>query len=115
LLRNIEGRLQEFIVSKTGRFIPLTGVYGLVAHCSNQVKECQLYQEIPGEIIARIKKDEGYTIKDDDCIQDGFQKRFRNDISISLDYVDNIPRTISGKCQFLIQKIPIDFKYFPQK
>jgi phenylacetate-CoA ligase len=115
LLRNIEGRLQEFIVSKTGRFIPLTGVYGLVAHCSNQVKECQLYQEIPGEIIVRIKKDEGYTIKDDDCIQDGFQKRFRNDISISLDYVDNIPRTISGKCQFLIQKIPIDFKYFPQK
>lgn len=115
LLRNIEGRNHEFIVSKTGRFIPLTGIYGLIAHCSKKVKECQLYQDTPGEIIVQIKKDNGYTSEDDDCIQKSFQKRFQNEISISLEYVDNIPYTISGKHQFLIQRLPIDFRHYSQE
>jgi phenylacetate-CoA ligase len=109
LLKNIEGRHQEFIVLKTGTIIPVTGIYGLIAHCSNQVKECQLYQEIPGEVVVRIQKDEGYTTKDENCIQNNFQKRFGSAISISLEYVDVFPRTMSGKHQFIIQKIPIDF------
>jgi phenylacetate-CoA ligase len=115
LLKNIQGRLQEFIVVKTGQLIPVTGLYGLIAHCTDHVREYQIYQETPGAIIVRIKKDEGYTKKDNDLIQDSFQKRLGEKISIKLVYVDSIPRTISGKCQFLIQKIPINFKDFSEK
>jgi phenylacetate-CoA ligase len=109
LFKNIEGRLQEFIVSRTGHFIPLTGVYGLTAQYSNQVKECQLCQEKPGEIIVRIVKDKDFTKKDEDCILKGFQKKFRGDVIFSLEYVDDITRTIGGKYQFLIQNLPVEF------
>ena len=40
LLKRIEGRLQDFIVSKKKRCIPLTGFYGVVAKCSSNVKNC---------------------------------------------------------------------------
>ena len=41
LLKRIEGRLQEFIIAKTKRYIPLIGTYGTIANCTKNVKDCQ--------------------------------------------------------------------------
>jgi len=111
LLKRIEGRLQEFVVTKTKQLISLTGVYGLIAMCSTNVKECQLYQDRVGEIILNLVKTQNYSKTDDDAIQRSFKKRFGNQFNLTLCYVDQIPRTKGGKYQFLIQKLPIEFNY----
>lgn len=109
LLENVFGRIQQFIVTKSKRLVPLTGIYGLVAKCTQNVKECQLLQEKEGEINMSIIKDENYTKKDEELISKSFQTKFRNEINLSIDYTDNIPRNANGKHDFLIQKLPIEF------
>lgn len=109
LIERIEGRSQEFIVSKSKQLIPLTGVYGLVAKCSQNVREVQLYQDTEGEILINIVKQKGYTKKDTSNIQKNFQKRFGDDFKISVKFLDHIPCTRTGKYRFLIQKLPIEF------
>jgi phenylacetate-CoA ligase len=109
MLKRIEGRLQDFVVSKTNRYVSLTGVYGLVAESSLHVKECQLYQDTKGEIVISIVKRGNYSDSDTYLIQKNFQKRFGDEFKILVNLVDDIPRTSRGKYQFLIQRLPIEF------
>jgi phenylacetate-CoA ligase len=109
LLKNIEGRVQDFVVSKTHRLIPFMGVHHLVAKSSENVKECQLYQKREGEIILHIVKREHFSEDDSTKILKNFQKRFDDEFTVRFHYVDSIPRTSRGKYQFLIQRLPIHF------
>lgn len=109
LFKSIEGRLQDFIVSKTKRLIPITGVYGLVARCTQKVKECRLIQDKEGEIILEIVKEKNYSDSDENLIKKSLHKKFGNEVDFKIHYVDYIPLTSSGKFQFLIQKLPIEF------
>jgi phenylacetate-CoA ligase len=85
------------------------GVHHLVAKSSENVKECQLYQERKGEIVLRVVRKETYSEDDTGRIQESFHKRFGEEFSLTFTYVDSIPRTSRGKYQFLIQKLPIQF------
>lgn len=107
-LKRIEGRKQEFIITKSKQLIPLTGIYGLIAKSSHNVQECQLYQDALGKIEIRILKTKKYSKKDSDKIKNNFKKRFRNEIDITIQFVNSIPRTDRGKSKFLIQKLPIE-------
>ncbi len=109
LVKNIIGRVQQFIVTKANRLIPLTGIYGLIAHCTQHVKECQIYQDTQGEIQLNIVKETTYTAEDEKHIQMSFQRKFQDEITLNIIYVDTIPRTSSGKHQFLIQKLPVEY------
>jgi phenylacetate-CoA ligase len=107
-LKRIEGRLQEFVVSKSNKFVSLTGIYGLVAESSTNVNECQFYQDKMGEIVLKIVKTDNYSKADSESIQKSFQKRFGNEFNLKISQVDHIPRTETGKYRFLIQKLSIE-------
>ena len=74
---------------------------------SLNVKESQLYQDTPGEIVISIVKGENYSESDTKHILENFQKRLGDEFSVSVRFVDHIPRTKRGKFQYLIQKLPI--------
>ena len=109
LLEKIEGRIQEFLVSKTNQLVSIIGLYGLIAKSSLNVKECQLYQETPGEVIINIVKGENYSEIDTKNIIENFQKKLGDEFSLSVNFVDKILLTTMGKYKFLIQKLPINF------
>lgn len=109
LLKRIEGRTQEFALSKTNQPIPLTGTYDLVAKSSQNIKECQFYQDTAGTLILNIVKTQNFTDNDNQMIQKNFHKLFGNRLDLTIRFVDHIPLTSSGKYQFLIQKLPIEF------
>jgi phenylacetate-CoA ligase len=104
-----EGRVQDFVVSKTKRFVPFMGVHHLVAKSSKNVKECQLYQERQGENVLRVVRRETYSEHDARRIQESFLKRFGDEFSLTLTCVDSIPWANRVKYQFLVQKLPIHF------
>jgi phenylacetate-CoA ligase len=112
LFKSIDGRVQDFVVSKTKRLVPFMGVHHLVAKSSENVKECQLYQERQGEIVLRVVRRKTYSEDDARRIQESFHKRFGEEFSLTLSYLDSIPRTSRGKYQFLIQKLPIQFSSY---
>lgn len=107
LLKRIEGRRQECIVTKTERVLPLTGVFGLVARSSRNVEDCQFVQEEIGKIELLIVKGVGYSIRDEQKIRQSFQKKLGQEIHLTITYVDQISHAASGKHRFLIQKLRI--------
>lgn len=85
------------------------GVLQMIAKSSSNIKEYQLYQDTEGEIVLHIVKKEGFSDDDARSIKELFQKRLGDDFSLSLKYLDSIPRTSRGKYKFLDQKLPIHY------
>jgi len=110
LLKGIEGRLQDMIVSKRKHLISITGLSDMVATCSKNVRNCQIIQEKEGEIILNIVKDDSYTIKDEEVIKDNYNRARKcyDDINLTIQYVDKIMLTPRGKSKFLIQKLHVE-------
>jgi phenylacetate-CoA ligase len=109
LLKSVEGRIQDFMVSKTNRLVPLMGVLQLISRSSTHMKEYQLYQDHEGELILRIVKKEGFSDEDIRVITENIRTRLGAEFSLSLEYPDTIPRTIRGKYQFFVQKLPVKY------
>jgi phenylacetate-CoA ligase len=103
LIIKIEGRTQEFIINKTGNVLPMTGMYGIVPHCSNLVKEYQFFQQEPGELILHIVRCKGFSDKDELLIMKRLTKSLGLGFHISIKYVDSVKRTPAGKVKFLVK------------
>lgn len=110
LFQTIEGRVQDFMVSKSKRLVPLMGVLQLIARSSPNMKEYQLYQDREGELVLHVVKKEGFSDEDVRSIKENVQNRLKDEFSLSLVYLDSIPRTSRGKYQFLVQKLPVEHR-----
>lgn len=112
LLKRVEGRLQDFVVSKTGYLIPLTTIpYSFV----NNVRQFQFYQEAPGEVTLRIVRMLTYTEKDSEHILGTLQEEIGCSLKFSIEFVDDIARTKGEKYLYLIQKLSIKVGYEMRK
>ena len=104
LLNRIEGRMQDFVVSKTGHLIPMTTIpYSFV----NNVRQFQFYQERPGEVTLRIVRMPAYTEKDSQFIIRTLREKLGDEVDFSIEFVEDIARTETGKYLYLVQKLQI--------
>ncbi|QCX34376.1 phenylacetate--CoA ligase family protein [Caloramator sp. E03] len=108
LIKKVEGRLQELLITFTGRYISMTAI-NMHSNIFDNVQQFQFYQDTPGVCIFNIVKKPNYTEKDEKIIYRELKKKLGDDMQLIIKYVDNIPRTKSGKYRFLIQKL--DIKY----
>lgn len=108
LLKKVEGRLQELIITGTGRLISMTAI-NMHSDVFDNVKQFQFYQEKKGEVIFNIVKKDTYTERDTKYIRSELYKKLGEDVNLIIRFVDDISRTPSGKYRFLIQKLPIEF------
>jgi phenylacetate-CoA ligase len=108
-LQSIEGRVQDFVISNTNRLVPFMGIHHLIARSTENVRECQLYQDRIGEIVVHIVRSDAYSADDERRIREGFSQRFGEEFILSITPVETIPRTSRGKYPFLIQKLPVNF------
>jgi len=106
LLKRIEGRESEFIVSKDGHLISTTAVPDSLFMFN--VKQFQYYQEKPGEIFIKIVRASNYRQSDSERIIKRISQ-YMGDVKIRLELVSHIPRTSRGKYLLIIQNIPIKF------
>ncbi len=110
LLRRVEGRSQDLIVTKDKKLITLTAlIFAQHFNAFSRVKEMQLIQEKEGGLLVKIVKSSQYLPKDEQEILSKIQSCVGGGLEVLFDYVDRIPRTKSGKYRFLIQKLPIKF------
>ncbi len=106
LLDAIEGRLQEFIVTKTGRYISMTAL-NMHSEVFDHVRQFQFYQDTAGKIVFKVIRKEGYSENDSRMIQSELRKKLGEDVELSLAFVEDIPRTARGKQRFLEQKLEL--------
>ena len=111
ILKNVEGRLQEYIITKNNKLISVTALEWHPSFYDN-AKQIQFYQDKKGELILKIVKDKNYSNKDTNLIKDMLNRRLGDDIHLTIQFVDNIPPTKNGKYRIFIQKLPIEFEKF---
>jgi len=112
MLERIEGRLQEFVVTKNDALVTLTGlIFGQHFKAFEKIKQMQIEQSEKGKVLMRIIREKNYCQEDEDEIKFKIQQVVGQNLEINIAYISEIPRTKSGKYQFLIQKLPIKFGY----
>ena len=104
----IEGRLQELIVTATGRKISMTAI-NMHSDVFDNIRQFQFVQEEKGKVLFNIVKKPSYTDRDTDYIIQELKKKLGADMDLSIQFVDKISMTESGKHKFLIQKLPVEF------
>lgn len=104
-IKNIEGRLHEFIYASDGRQVSICTVGG--AHISelNNVIDMQYEQEKKGELIVNVLAN--YRISDDEklVISEKYEKLFNGDVKCEVRQVDSLRRTNRNKKIMLIQHV----------
>lgn len=110
LIDNIEGRTEDYIITPDGRIV------GRLDHLFKDdldVIEAQVEQRRIEEVILRIVRGINYSKKDEIFILKAARTRLGNSMKVTFEYVDEIPRTSSGKFRFIVSKIdPSNIKVF---
>jgi phenylacetate-CoA ligase len=108
LLDTIEGRLQEFVISKAGRHVSMAS---LIMHSDvfDNVRRFQFYQDTPGLVALRVVRKDSYTDVDTRRITGALKPRLGDDIHLDIVFVDGIERTKQGKLRILEQRL--DLRY----
>ncbi len=104
----IEGRLQEFIVTKNGRYISMTAL-NMHSAVFDHVRQFQFYQDAAGKVVFKVIRKEGYSENDSRMIQRELRKKLGDDVELSLAFVDDIPKTGRGKHRFLEQRLELAY------
>ena len=108
MIEQIDGRLQEFIISSNGRFISMTSI-NMHDDIFDKIKQFQFYQDTPG--LVTFKYIPKITFSNDDGIDiyNRIKLKLGNDFELNIMEVENIEIKKSGKYSFLEQKLKLEF------
>ncbi len=106
LIKQLSGRVGDFLVDRYGKIISIIGV-GTRSNCFDNVQAYQFYQEEKGKAILKIVKKHTYSDSDSVKIRDELNKKLGiiNNIDIKLFFVNDVERTSAGKMRVIVQKL----------
>lgn len=108
LLEKIEGRLQELIVTSTGRYISMTSI-NMHSDVFDNVRQFQFRQKEAGKVTFNIVRQSGYSDRDTENIRSELMKKLGTDMELDIAFVGSIEVPRSGKFRFLIQELPLSY------
>ncbi|MFA5070040.1 MAG: phenylacetate--CoA ligase family protein [Patescibacteria group bacterium] len=109
LYSEIIGRKQEMIITKLGNLITMTAlIFATHSPIFKNVKQFQFIQNEPGKLLLKIIKNDSYAREDTNTILQELENKLEKQLTIQLQFVNEIPLTPRGKYRFLIQNLPID-------
>ena len=71
-----------------------------------QIREAQIFQEIPGEIRLRVVKGNGYALAHEQRLLYETRMLVGSRTIVQIDYVERLPRSSSGKLRGVVSTIP---------
>lgn len=102
VIESILGRKDDLLITPSGKMVGrLDPVFKGLSH----IKETQIIQERINKIRVKIVKEPGFTHDISEELKKELNRRMGDDVEISIDYVDSIPRTGSGKFRSVISEI----------
>lgn len=104
LIKNIQGREQEQIVTKNGTKIS-NMIFTQHYNVFEKIKIMQLEQNEIGKVVVKIVKKENFNNDDLNEMINKIKSIVGKQLDIKVKFVTNINRTIAGKYKFLIQNI----------
>ncbi|GAB6150666.1 phenylacetate--CoA ligase family protein [Clostridium novyi] len=108
IIKKLDGRKQEFIITKQGTKIALTSIiFAQHFDVMGKIKNWQIEQNNMGKIVFRIEDNSNLKGISFDEIKRKIEQVTQNQIDVRIEIVKKINRTNRGKYKFLIQNIPI--------
>jgi len=107
LMKSIEGRDSEIIMTPTGDFV-VAQFFTILFKYINGVDQFQVTQERIDHLDVKIVKNLFFTDSDMNHIKNELQKRMGSDVKIEINFVNEIPLFgRSGKWRSVISKVPL--------
>lgn len=104
LVERVVGRREDYVVTPDGRFVGrLDHLFKDAIH----VREAQIQQDNPEEVLLRLVPTEDYNETDERAILDEARVRLGPEIRIRFEYVEALPRTANGKTRFIISNVGV--------
>ena len=103
IVRRVDGRAEDYIILKNGARL---GRMDHIFKDMTAIREAQLYQNVPGEIVVRVVRNNQYTEANDHQLLAEFRQRVGDQADIQIEYVDRVSRSATGKLRFVVSEIP---------
>ena len=103
----IEGRLQEFVITGTGRLISMTAI-NMHDSTFDCVRQFQFHQAEQGRITLNYVPRPECNDSAMAFLKAQVMEKLGSDVNLSLKPVEEIPLTARGKHRFLIQDLPVE-------
>jgi phenylacetate-CoA ligase len=97
-LLNLEGRLEDVLITKDGRRV---GRLDPVFKASMRISEAQIVQESLDRVVVRVVPLEGYSQADEAQIAARLRERM-GDMEVGFEVLDSIPREENGKFRAVV-------------
>lgn len=103
IVERIDGRQEDYIVLRNGaRLGRMDHIFKDMTH----IREAQLHQCELGSINIRIVRTRAYSNDDEQKLLREFRTRVGEDTVLHVEYVDELPRSRTGKMRFVVSEIP---------
>jgi phenylacetate-CoA ligase len=102
LVANIDGRMDDYIILKNGARL---GAVESFFKDIITIREAQIYQKTPGEIVARVVRGTNFTEADESVFLQKSHSVLGNEVKVLIEYVDKLERSRTGKLRFIISDI----------
>jgi len=99
IVESIDGRIEDYVVTPTGARV---GRMDHIVKDMVTIRECQIVQDSPGEIVFRVVKGQGYSAVDERRLIAETSKRLGADVQIRVEYVPELQRSRTGKLRFVV-------------
>jgi len=106
----IEGRLQELILTKSGRCLS-TSMLNMHDDFYDRIKQFQFVQREPGKIVFRFVPKNNFSEETGQMMQRRLLERCLNDVDLTMEAVSEIPLTQRGKHRLLVQELKLTFDH----
>jgi len=102
VLAGVDGRREDYVILRNGARL---GRMDHVFKDMVRIREAQLVQREPGRITVRVVRHGGYGPDDERALRAEFAKRVGDQAELTIEYVDQLPRTASGKLRFVVSEL----------
>jgi phenylacetate-CoA ligase len=107
-LERVMGRLQEVIVTRSGRYISMTAV-NFHDGIFDRLRQFQFLQETAGRLVFRYVPKSPLSTSEESDIRARMMRKLGDDIVLEMCATDRIELTARGKLRFLDQRLPVKY------
>ena len=103
LMEIIEGRKEDFIRTKEGKLVH--AAYLCYTLKDDTVNEFKMYQKDINTLLVQIVKSPSFHSGSEKLLDQKLRTALGNDVRITFEYLDRIPREVSGKLRYFVSQI----------
>jgi phenylacetate-CoA ligase len=105
LFERIEGRTTDFIVGADGTVLHALSVIYILREIDG-IEQFRIHQRALDRFHVQLVKNRNYTDESNDRIRDGFCKRLRSQVEVTIEHVPHMAAERSGKFRYVVSEVP---------